>query len=171
MTPCASFSLRGVGRAPLIRVGKSWRSSRDYRSHLHSCVRFHPSTLRDGLTTIRADVLVPQFEQRCFYRFCHMGCSCYRPRSLSRALTVARRWKSSIASNTVASTSTSSTKMRLASNASRTLCHFTFTWFETRVHIGSAALPPLLFSDRLHTNELLHRHRGPRGNKIPPCGE
>src|SRR5712692_3538842 len=44
-TPCVSFSLRGVGRALLIRVGKRWCSSRGYRSHLRSCVHSLPSYL------------------------------------------------------------------------------------------------------------------------------
>src|SRR6266849_839399 len=39
------FSLRGVGRALLIRVGKRWCSSRGYRSRLRSCVRFLPGYL------------------------------------------------------------------------------------------------------------------------------
>src|SRR5580700_9028759 len=45
MTPCVSFSLRGVERALLIQVGKSWCNSRDYRSRLRSCVHFRPSYL------------------------------------------------------------------------------------------------------------------------------
>src|SRR5713226_4081255 len=44
-TPCVSFSLRGVGRALLIRVGKRWCSSRGYRSRLRSCVHFLPGYL------------------------------------------------------------------------------------------------------------------------------
>src|SRR6266478_4444999 len=42
----------------------------------------HPTTWWDGLGTIWADVLVPQFEQSRFYRLCHRKCSCYRPSGL-----------------------------------------------------------------------------------------